>query len=40
LRRSVRPPVELIELDLHINDPAFAAAMAEKLLALMKKQGD
>jgi uncharacterized protein (UPF0261 family) len=40
LRRSVRPPVELIELDLHINDPAFAAAMAEKLLALMKKRGD
>jgi len=36
LRRNVRPPVELIELDLHINDPAFAA----KLLAMLKKQGD
>lgn len=34
LRRHVRtPPVELIELDLHINDPAFADALAEKLLA-------
>jgi uncharacterized protein (UPF0261 family) len=27
--------VELIELDCHINDPQFAAAAAEKLLALM-----
>jgi uncharacterized protein (UPF0261 family) len=36
LRRNVKPPVELIELDLHINDPAFAAAMAEKLLAMMQ----
>jgi uncharacterized protein (UPF0261 family) len=35
LRRHVRPPVELIELDRHINDPAFAIAMAEKLLAMM-----
>ncbi|MCP5521758.1 MAG: Tm-1-like ATP-binding domain-containing protein [Verrucomicrobiales bacterium] len=36
LRREIRPPVELIELDLHINDPAFAGAMAEKLLALLQ----
>ncbi|MCX7826983.1 MAG: Tm-1-like ATP-binding domain-containing protein, partial [Verrucomicrobiae bacterium] len=38
LRRSLKPPVELIELDLHINDPAFAAAMAEKLLAMMRNE--
>ncbi|HRF48101.1 MAG TPA: Tm-1-like ATP-binding domain-containing protein [Anaerolineales bacterium] len=30
-----RSKVELVELDLHINDPAFAAAMAERLLALL-----
>lgn len=36
LRRNVRPPVEVIELDLHINDPEFAAAMADKLLAMLK----
>jgi uncharacterized protein (UPF0261 family) len=36
LRRNIRSPVELVELDLHINDPAFAAAMAAKLLAMMK----
>jgi len=36
LRRHVKPPVELIELDLHINDPAFAIAMAARLLAMMK----
>lgn len=35
LRRDVKPPVELIEVDQHINDPAFAAAMAEKLLAIL-----
>jgi uncharacterized protein (UPF0261 family) len=29
--------VELIELDLHINDSAFAAAAAEKLMAMMKR---
>jgi len=29
--------VELVELDLHINDPAFADAFAEKLLSLMKE---
>jgi uncharacterized protein (UPF0261 family) len=35
LRRNVRPPVELVELDLHINDPAFAAAMAERLVGML-----
>ncbi|CAN5654700.1 Tm-1-like ATP-binding domain-containing protein [soil metagenome] len=34
LRRHVHtPPVELIELDLHINDPEFADALADHLLA-------
>ncbi len=28
------------ELDLHLNDPAFAEAAAEKLIDLMKTQGD
>ncbi len=32
LRRHVGPAVTLVELDLHINDPAFADAMAEQLL--------
>ncbi len=32
------PAVELIELDLHINDPAFARAAAGKLLEMMRKQ--
>jgi uncharacterized protein (UPF0261 family) len=32
LRRTVGPAVTLVELDLHINDPAFADAMAERLL--------
>jgi len=37
LRRHVRAPVELIELDLHINDPAFADALADRLLAGLKQ---
>jgi uncharacterized protein (UPF0261 family) len=32
LRRNVGPAVTLVELDLHINDPAFADAMAEQLI--------
>lgn len=36
IRNWVAPGVEVTELDLHINDPAFAAACAEKLLALME----
>ncbi len=35
LREHVRPPVELVELDLHINDAAFADAAFERLVALM-----
>ena len=33
--RDHRGDVELVELDLHINDEAFAVAAAEKLLALI-----
>jgi uncharacterized protein (UPF0261 family) len=36
LRTWMSPSVELVELDLHINDPAFAEALAGKLLHLMK----
>ena len=36
LRRNIRPSVELVELDMHINDPEFAAAVAERLLELLK----
>lgn len=37
LRHHVQtPPVELVELDLHINDPAFADALADRLLAMVK----
>jgi uncharacterized protein (UPF0261 family) len=32
LRRNVTPNVTLVELDLHINDPAFADAIADALL--------
>jgi uncharacterized protein (UPF0261 family) len=39
LRRNVRPPVELVELDMHINDPEFAAAMAERLLGMLAAKG-
>jgi len=35
LRENIRPPVELIELDLHINDPEFATAMADRLLEML-----
>ncbi len=32
------PHVELIELDLHINDPAFAQAATDRLLGMIKNQ--
>lgn len=35
LRRDVRPPVELVELNLHLNDSAFADAFADHLLAAL-----
>ena len=35
LRRNVRPPVALVELDLHINDPEFSEAMATRLLEML-----
>jgi hypothetical protein len=33
------PQVELIELDMHINDPPFAEAAARTLLRMMGKTG-
>lgn len=35
LRENIRPQVELIELDLHINDPEFSAAIANHLLKML-----
>ena len=35
LRETVRPPVEVEALDLHLNDPAFAAALADRLLGML-----
>ncbi len=40
VRNWIAPGVEVIELDLHINDPAFAEACAEKLLKLMAPGGE
>lgn len=37
LRNWISPTVELVELDLHINDPAFAEAAARKLLEMLKR---
>jgi len=36
IRNWISPHVELIELDLHINDPAFAQAAAQTLLRLLQ----
>ncbi|MGB9858977.1 MAG: Tm-1-like ATP-binding domain-containing protein [Moorellaceae bacterium] len=39
IRQNInRNKVELVELDLHINDPEFALAMAEKLIEFMHRQ--
>jgi uncharacterized protein (UPF0261 family) len=35
LRQHLRPPVELVELDLHLNDPAFADAASDRLLEML-----
>lgn len=40
LRQYVRKPVELIELDLHINDPEFADALANQLMAALGHKSD
>jgi uncharacterized protein (UPF0261 family) len=32
--------VQLVELDLHINDPAFADAVATRLLTVMRGSSD
>jgi uncharacterized protein (UPF0261 family) len=37
LRLWLSPHVELVELDLHINDPTFARAMAQRLLRMLGK---
>ena len=37
IRNWIAPNVELIELDMHVNDPAFAAACAGKLLEYLKR---
>ena len=36
LRNWMSPDVELVELDLHINDPAFAEAAADRLLRFLR----
>jgi uncharacterized protein (UPF0261 family) len=38
VRNWIAPYVELVELDLHVNDPAFAAACANKLLEMMARK--
>ena len=35
LRENVGPSVEVVELDMHINDPAFGEVLAERLLSSM-----
>ena len=35
LREHCSPHVHIRELDMHINDPAFADALAEELLAML-----
>jgi uncharacterized protein (UPF0261 family) len=37
IKQWLSPNVQLIELDLHINDPAFAEAAAQTLLRMIKK---
>ena len=38
IRNWISPQVKLIELDLHINDPAFAQAAADTLLGMLAKK--
>jgi uncharacterized protein (UPF0261 family) len=37
IRNWIAPGVELLELDMHINDPAFAAACVAKLLEMVRR---
>ena len=37
LRTHVRPPVRIVELDLHLNDPAFADAAVDHLLESLEQ---
>lgn len=37
-RQHLKPNVRLVELDLHINDPAFSQAIADELLGLLQAQ--
>ncbi len=39
LRADLRPPVELVEVDAHVNDPAVAGVIADRLLALLDRTG-
>jgi uncharacterized protein (UPF0261 family) len=36
LRARVAPPVRVVEIDAHINDPAFADALVRELLAALR----
>jgi uncharacterized protein (UPF0261 family) len=38
IRNWVAPGVEVVELDLHVNDPLFAAAAAERLLRMLGRE--
>ncbi len=38
LRETVRSPAELVEVDRHINDPGFAADLADRLVASIRAQ--
>lgn len=38
IRNWVSPGVEVVELDLHVNDPLFAASAAERLLRMMGRE--
>ena len=39
LRSELKPPVELVEVDAHVNDPAFAEVIAGRLLGLLNRAG-
>ena len=36
LRAHAGPNVEIVEIDAHINDPEFSAAVAERMLRLLE----